>query len=89
MMDVIHHPQKIDRFVANICLLNISYPARNSIDCFVGEFFSQHAAACGENRNQSPADLFVKKTSAFAIHIKPTQQPFEFLLLEFFELFRG
>ena len=59
------------------------------VHMLVGEFFSQRAAACGQNRNQSPADLFVKKTSAFAIHIKPTQQPFEFLLPEFFELFRG
>ena len=89
MMDVIHHAEKIERFIATIRLVNISYPARNAIDCFVGEFFSQRAAACGQNRNQSPADLFVKKTSAFAIHIKPTQQPFEFLLPEFFELFRG
>ena len=88
-MHVIHHAEEIERFIARVRLVNISYPARNSIDCFVGEFFSQRAAARSENRNQSPANLLVKKTSAFAIRIKPTEQSVEILLPEFLELLSG
>src|SRR2546429_8893146 len=88
-MHVIHHAEKIDRFVADIRLLNISYPARDPIDCFVGELFSQRTPARGEDRNQSPANLLVKESRAFAIRIKPAKQPFEILLPEFFKLFGG
>ena len=87
-MHVIHHAEEIERFIARVRLVNISYAARNSIDCFVGEFFSQRAAARSENHNQSPTNLFVKKTGAFAIRIKPTEQSVEILLPEFLELFR-
>lgn len=89
MVDVIHHAQEIDRFVADIRLLNVGDPAGHSIDCFIGEFFSQCAAARSQNRNQSPANLFVEKSSAFAVRIKPVEQPIEILLPEFPELFRG
>jgi len=88
-MDVIHHAEKIERLFARVRLVNISYPARNSIDGFVSEFFGQCAAARSENRNQSPTNLLVKISSAFAIRIKPTEQSVEILLPEFLELFRG
>ena len=88
-MDVIHHAEEIQRFIAPIRLVNISDPAGHSIDRFVGEFFSQCATARSQNRNQSPANLFVEESSALAIRIKPTEQPIEILLPEFPELFRG
>ena len=88
-MDVIHHAKEVERFIATIRLVNISNAAGNSIDRFIGEFFSQRAAARSQNRNQSPANLFVEGPGAFAIRIKPIEQPIEILLPKFSELFRG
>ena len=88
-MDVIHHAEKIERLITRVRLVNISYAARNSVDCFVSEFFSQSAAARGENRHQSPANLFVKESRAFAVRIEPIEQAIEILLPEFPELFCG
>lgn len=87
-MDVIHHAEEVERLIAAIRIVNIGNPAGNSIDRFIGEFFSQCAAARGENRNQSPANLFVEESRALAIRIKPGEQPIEILLPKFPELFR-
>jgi len=88
-MDVIHHAEEIQRFIATIRLVNISNPTGHSIDRFVGEFFSLSAAARSQNCNQSPANLFVEESRALAVRIKPIEQPIEILLPEFPELFRG
>jgi len=89
VMDVIHHAKEVEGRIAAICFLNISNPARNSIDRFIGQFFSKRANTGRENSNQAPANLFVEKSRAFAIRIKPGEQPIEILLPEFPEFSRG
>jgi len=89
VMDVIHHAEEVERFVALIGLVNIVNPASNSIDRFIRQFFREAATARRENRHQPPPNLFVEESSPFAIRIKPAEQPIKILLPEFFELFRG
>src|SRR5206468_3993417 len=82
MMDVVHDAQKIDSFVANMAVTNVSDAPSNTIDCFISEVFRNPAGACRENRNQPPADPFVDLASPIRIGIKPKEQAFKIFLLE-------
>jgi hypothetical protein len=73
VMHVIHDPEEIDRFVADIGRLNVNDTAGHPIDGFVREFIRQRTTTRCENHYQSPANFLVQLPGTFAIGIEPGQ----------------
>ena len=88
MVDIVHDPEEINRFVADVSPLDVSNAAGHSIDGFVSQFFGEGAAALSEDRYQTPTDSFVDFSRPVAICIEPREQAIKILSLEFPEISR-
>ena len=88
-MNIVHDPEEINRFVADVTTFDVNDAAGHSIDGFVSQFFGEGAAAGSEDRHQSPTDSFVDFSRTVAICIEPGEQAIKILSPEFPEISRG